>query len=175
MWRENGSVNQVGTEFTQFFQQTWVNYNQMGREALEGLRVSPKPAASRKINKRIISHPVTQNIGEITTNESTRSFPFFPKSSQQIRQRDDMDFVLEVLFCWYVHCSNYYSGRFSADVFARCLVPQEHSKMVKYCETRDGSTVNPLLALPSHPPSCFPIQGSRIRLVRGLVKFFPAH
>ena len=33
--------------------------NQMGREALEGLRVSPKPAASRKINKRIISHPVT--------------------------------------------------------------------------------------------------------------------
>ena len=32
--------------------------NQMGREALEGLHVSPKPAASRKINKRIISHPL---------------------------------------------------------------------------------------------------------------------
>ena len=31
------------------------------REALEGLRVSPKPAASRKINKRIISHPVTES------------------------------------------------------------------------------------------------------------------
>ena len=30
----------------------------MGREALEGLRVSPKAAASRKINKRITSHPV---------------------------------------------------------------------------------------------------------------------
>ena len=33
--------------------------NQMGREALEGLCVSPKTAASRKINKQIISHPVT--------------------------------------------------------------------------------------------------------------------
>ena len=32
--------------------------DQMGREALEGLCVSPKPAATRKINKRIISHPV---------------------------------------------------------------------------------------------------------------------
>ena len=31
----------------------------MGREALEGLRVSPKPAASREINKWITSHPVT--------------------------------------------------------------------------------------------------------------------
>ena len=30
----------------------------MGREALEWLRVSPKPAASRKINKWIISHPI---------------------------------------------------------------------------------------------------------------------
>ena len=35
-------------------------FNQMGREALEGLRISPKPAACRKINKRIISHPITQ-------------------------------------------------------------------------------------------------------------------
>ena len=34
----------------------------MGREALEGLRVSPKQAASRKI-KRIISHPVTPHHG----------------------------------------------------------------------------------------------------------------
>ena len=34
-------------------------HNQMGREALEGLSVSQKPTASRKINKRIISHPVT--------------------------------------------------------------------------------------------------------------------
>ena len=33
----------------------------MGREVLEGLRVSPKLAASRKINKGIISHPVTFN------------------------------------------------------------------------------------------------------------------
>ena len=33
--------------------------NQLGRLALEGLRVSPKPAASRKINIQIISHPVT--------------------------------------------------------------------------------------------------------------------
>ena len=32
--------------------------NQMGREALEGLCVSPKPAASRKINKGINSHPI---------------------------------------------------------------------------------------------------------------------
>ena len=32
--------------------------NQMGREALEGLRVFP--AASRKINKQIIYHPITQ-------------------------------------------------------------------------------------------------------------------
>ena len=30
----------------------------MGRDALEGLCVSPKPAANRKINKQIISHPV---------------------------------------------------------------------------------------------------------------------
>ena len=31
----------------------------MGREALEGLRASPKPAASWKINKWIISHPIS--------------------------------------------------------------------------------------------------------------------
>ena len=34
----------------------------MGREGLEGLCVSPKPAASRKINKRIISHPVSYRL-----------------------------------------------------------------------------------------------------------------
>ena len=40
--------------------------NQMGRVTLEGLPVSPKPAASRKINKRIISHLI--NVSDQTHN-----------------------------------------------------------------------------------------------------------
>ena len=41
-----------------WFSSKQTNRNPMGRETLEGLRVFPKPAASRKINKRIISHHI---------------------------------------------------------------------------------------------------------------------
>ena len=53
--RESGSLNLI---LQPTGKSSGHSYTQMGSEALEGLRVSLKPAASRKINKRSFPIPL---------------------------------------------------------------------------------------------------------------------